>query len=81
MGFKIYRGKIDVTKIPKDNLFKGEKGTYLDCSIVVSDEEDQFGNTVSLSTGKNKEERIYLGNFKRYEPKIQQGQPEDDLPF
>ena len=80
MGYKIYLGKIDVSKIPKDKLFQGKAGTWLDCSIVVGDEEDQYGNRVSLSTGKSKEERVYLGNFKEYQPKLQQGQP-DDLPF
>lgn len=65
----IIAGSIDVTKIPKDKLFKGEKGLYLDLSIVVND-ESRYGNNVSISVGQTKEERenkvdkIYLGNAK-----------------
>ena len=37
--------KIDVTKIDKSKLFKGQKGTYLDATIFVDlDNEDQYGN-------------------------------------
>lgn len=37
--------KIDVTKIDKSKLFKGQKGTYLDATIFVDlDNEDQHGN-------------------------------------
>ena len=37
--------KIDVSKIQKDKMFKGEKGTYLDATIFVDLEQaDQYGN-------------------------------------
>jgi single-stranded DNA-binding protein len=37
--------KIDVTKIDKSKMFKGQKGTYLDATIFVDlDNEDQHGN-------------------------------------
>ena len=39
------RLKIDVTKIDKAHLFKGQKGTYLDATIFVDlDNQDQYGN-------------------------------------
>ena len=37
--------KIDVTKIDKSKMFKGQKGIYLDATIFVDlDNEDQHGN-------------------------------------
>lgn len=37
--------KIDVSKIDKQHLFKGQKGTYLDATIFVDlDNVDQHGN-------------------------------------
>jgi hypothetical protein len=40
------RLKIDVSKIEKARLFKGEKGTYLDATVFVNiDELDQYGNS------------------------------------
>lgn len=38
--------KIDVTKILKEHLFKGNKGTYLDLVVWPNkDGKDQYGNT------------------------------------
>lgn len=59
---------LDVTKIPKDKLYKGEKGSYLGVTVSVNDETDQFGNNASIYVSQTKEEReakadrIYLGN-------------------
>ena len=67
----IYSASIDVNKINKEKLFKGEKGTYLNVSIVVNDEEDQYGNIVAITENQTKEEReagegkVYLGNGKQ----------------
>lgn len=62
---KLISLKIDVTKITKDKLFKGEKGTYLDLTIALNDEKDQYGNTVSCWEKCEKEEtKNYLGNGK-----------------
>lgn len=61
---------IDVTKIKKERLYRGEKGTYLKLTVSVNDEADQFGNTVSAYEEQTKEERDakapknYLGNGK-----------------
>ena len=50
--------KLDVTKIDKSRLFKGEKGTYLDLTTFVElDEEDQYGNNGFISQSQTKEER------------------------
>lgn len=38
--------KIDVSKIDKTKLFKGEKGTYLDATVFIDlDNKDQHGNS------------------------------------
>ena len=35
---------INLSKIDKKNLFKGEKGTYLDATLVLNDQVDEYGN-------------------------------------
>lgn len=50
--------KIDVSKIEKDRLFKGEKGTYLDATVFVDlDQLDQYGNSGMITQDVSKEER------------------------
>ena len=83
---KLYFGKIDVTKIDNSRLFKGEKGTYLDLTIWINEEEDKYGNTLSIQQSTKREEyKIYLGNGKAYKAGgVQVNNDEDssgDLPF
>jgi hypothetical protein len=50
--------KIDVTKIDKARLFKGEKGTYLDLTTFIDiDTPDQYDNHGFISQSVSKEER------------------------
>jgi hypothetical protein len=50
--------KLDVTKIDKARLFKGEKGTYLDLTTFIELEEaDQYGNHGFIAQEQSKEER------------------------
>ena len=63
--------KVDVNKIKKSRLFKGEKGTYLDLTTFINtEEEDQYGNHGFISQATSKEERgqgvktPILGNVK-----------------
>lgn len=50
--------KIDVTKIDKARLFKGQKGTYLDATVFVDlGEADQYGNHGMITQDVSKEER------------------------
>jgi len=50
--------KIDVSKIDKNRLFKGSKGTYLDATIFVDlDELDQYGNSGMITQDVSKEEK------------------------
>lgn len=49
--------KIDVTKIDKARLFEGQKGTYLDAIVFISDETDQYGNNGMIVQSVTQEER------------------------
>jgi hypothetical protein len=44
MADKIIKLKIDVTKIKKEWLFKGEKGLYADLTLLYNEEKDQYEN-------------------------------------
>lgn len=63
--------RIDVTKIDKDRLYKGAKGTYLDLTTFVDTAvADQYENNGFISQSQTKEEREakvktpILGNVK-----------------
>lgn len=62
--------KIDVSKIDKSKLYKGEKGIYLDAVILMKDEPDQYGNNGMVVQNVTKEQReagekgAILGNVK-----------------
>ena len=67
---KLVSIKIDVTKIDKDRLYKGAKGTYLDAQVFLNDEPDQYGNHGMITQQVSKDEResgqkgAILGNVK-----------------
>jgi hypothetical protein len=85
--------RMDVSKIDKSKLYKGEKGTYLDAAIIMKDEPDQYGNIGMIVQSVSKEDReaglkgAILGNVKYIGAKNQPQQAaahEDlnsDLPF
>lgn len=63
--------KIDVSKIDKDRLFRGQKGTYLDATAFIDlDQLDQYGNSGMITQDVSKEEKdqgvkgAILGNSK-----------------
>jgi hypothetical protein len=82
---KLITGSIcydDIQAIPKDKLFKSQKGkTYINISIWMNDEPDNFGNDGSIQLSQSKEEReakekkIYIGNIKSFK------KDKTDLPF
>lgn len=59
---------VNVEKIEKARLFKGEKGTYLDMTVFVDlHEQDQYGNNGMIVHAKQKGEEgqtPILGNAK-----------------
>lgn len=88
--------KIDVNKIDKAKLFKGEKGTYLDV-VLIETPDNQYGSDYMVVQSVSKEERAQgvkgniLGNGKIFVPqednntssesKANDPIEEDDLPF
>jgi len=72
-------GKIDVKKIDKDELYEGEKGTYLDIVLYVNKDEfdnevpDQYGNdgvikqSLSKASREAKKKQPILGNYRKKE--------------
>jgi hypothetical protein len=65
--------RIDVTKIDKSRLFKGEKGTYLDI-VLIDTPAAKYGNDFIVKQSISKEEREagkdapILGNGKTLKP-------------
>jgi len=50
--------KIDVSKIDKNRLFKGQKGNYLDATVFIDlGEADQYGNHGMITQDVTREER------------------------
>ncbi|AUR99427.1 hypothetical protein NVP1265O_48 [Vibrio phage 1.265.O._10N.286.52.F6] len=50
--------KIDVSKIDKNRLFSGQKGTYLDATVFIDVEQlDQYGNSGMITQDVSKEEK------------------------
>lgn len=92
---QILNFSINLDKLDKSKIIKGKKGKYYNITAFISDEEDQFGNNVSVITSQTEEERkekadrIYLGNGKvAYDSnsngEAEQGlseEEEDSLPF
>lgn len=89
--------KINVGKIDKSKMFKGDKGTYLDCVLKDNkDGRDKFGNDGFIVQSIPKEEREagghgeIIGNWKRLggdkqkplKPvKHEEPADDDDIPF
>lgn len=62
---KLISASIDVTKIDKSRIVEGKKGKYLNLTIWIKDQPDQYGNDVSVEQTTEKDEtKIYLGNGK-----------------
>jgi hypothetical protein len=88
---KLLIGKINLSKIDKSKLFKGEKGMWMDIAVWFSEEPDKFGNNLSIQQSTKKDEpKIYLGEAKFYVPKEEKKEPPEakqefakgsDLPF
>lgn len=59
---------LDLTKLPKEKMIKGKKGTYINLSLSVNDETNDFGQNASVFISQTKEEKDqkknYVGNGK-----------------
>lgn len=74
--------RVDVSKIDKSRLYKGEKGTYLDLTTFIdTDQKDKYDNNGFISQSVTKDERAanvqtpILGNVKVFYQDGQQSQP------
>lgn len=74
--------KIDVTKIDKNRLFEGKKGTYLD-AIMIETPNSEYGDYM-IKQSVSKEEREsgiegnILGNAKKFGTYVAPPDPEGD---
>lgn len=78
----IIKCKLNVSKIDKSKLFKGEKGTYLDITLLENrDGVDQYGNLFMVVQDVSKADReagvkgAILGNGKVIAQNAQQPKP------
>ena len=59
---------INLDKIPKEKIVKGDKGSYANMTALIFDSDDQYGKNATAMVSKTPEERdskaetIYLGN-------------------
>ena len=83
-------GRIDVTKIDKEKLFIGKKGTYLDF-VIIDTPNSEYGNAMIVES-ITKEEReagkkgTILGNIKEFKKDTKEnpsksGEDVENLPF
>lgn len=96
MADKVIKISIDVKKINKDWLFPGEKGTYLNVTLLYNEEQDQYGHNGMLVQdvpkkiyeaekkldASKKSKGTILGNGKVWanEPTSQEGRPGQEGP-
>ena len=89
--------KVDKSQIKEVTLKSGKIAKYLNLTMFVNDENDQYGNIASLSLQQTEEQRTakepktYVGNGKRVwadngttktqNKETQTPAKEDDLPF
>lgn len=71
MGYKIFNGMLNLSKIDKSKIVKNKAGeSVIWVHIIQNDEADQYGNTIAVKMPLSKEElqsgvkATYIGNFK-----------------
>jgi hypothetical protein len=64
----LVNASINLEKIEKSKIIKGKKGSYINVTVFINDEKDEYGNNASVIMSQTKEEReaktdrVYLGN-------------------
>lgn len=87
MAKQIVSISINLDKITQSKLFKGKKGTYLNATLFLNDEVDQYGNNGFIVEATTKEEReagvkgSILGNVKKSAAKPEESAQVESLPF
>ena len=59
---QLFSASLDVSKISKDKLVKGDKGNYLNITISINDEADKYGNVLTITESQTQEEREAKSN-------------------
>lgn len=82
---------INLDKIPEDAIIQGKKGRYVNMTVVINDELDNYDNQVSAMLSQTKEQReakepkVYLGNgnvaWVSDQGVVKAEKVTDDLPF
>lgn len=64
---KLISASINLRKVDQSLLIDGTKGKYLNLTIWINDQPDQYGNDVSVEQRTEKgKDKIYLGNGRSY---------------
>lgn len=78
---------INLDKINQSKIYKGKKGNYLNATLFLNEQEDQYGNHGFIVEATTKEEREagvkgnILGNVKKAAGKQEQPEYNENLPF
>ena len=90
---KLLTGSIELTKIDKTKIVEKDGRKWLNISVWVNDEKDQYGNIANIQISTKKDEpKIYIGNLKEFEQNkptpsataqqiVDNSDPGDNLPF
>lgn len=87
MAKQIISISINLDKITQSKIYKGKKGNYLNATLFLNDEVDQYGNNGFIVEATTKEEREsgvkgnILGNVKKSTGKNEEPQYSETLPF
>jgi len=87
MAKQIVSTSINLDKITQSKIYKGKKGNYLNATLFLNDEADQYGNHGFIVEATTKEEREsgvkgnILGNVKKSAGKSEEPAYAENLPF
>ena len=84
---QLFGARINLEKVNKDKLFKGEKGTYLNIRILVKETENEYNQSVFVWEGQSQHDespRNWIGTGRKLwegDPKDKVSPEKDNLPF
>jgi len=87
MAKQVVSISINLDKVTQSKLYKGKKGNYLNATLFLNDDVDQYGNNGFIVEATTKEEReagvkgVILGNVKKSAAKVDESVNEESLPF
>ncbi len=77
---------INLSKIDKNRLFQGKQGIYLNATISINEQPDEYGNHISVWESQSKEEqqakanRNFLGSGKVFWSANEPSAPQAETP-